>query len=335
MLRSIAMAGLLAVSLGLGNVSAAPATSDVAKPPHRRGHEASVVSAHRDRPPREWAWRTHRSPPAMVPSTWQPPSVPDDTDLADMPVRQAALPPLKARPFDRWQPRGAMAEVALAPPLAPSAAQSAQDRDGAWQGQAVAPSGDDFAARPPPQEIVLTQQERGVGDFAARKGDTTFLMVDKLRGRIILFEHGQPLYSGAALTGHSLADALPAKAEGKTFDDLSSLSTKVTPAGRYSVRRHPDPSYGTVFDVNEVKGLDWGIAIHKVYLGTPSEHRAERIRSPSADVKHITYGCINVTPEFLRLLMHELPDGGVTPLYILPIDETLTASYFSASTGSY
>jgi hypothetical protein len=328
MLRTIAIAGTLVVSLGLGSASAA---SDVAKPPHRRGHEALVGSPHHDRLPRKWAYQTHRSPPPLVPSTWQSPSVPDDTDLAEMPVREAALPPLKARPLARWQPRGAMAEIALAPPLAPSA----RDRDGEWQGQTVAPSGDDVATRPPPEEIALTWQESSVSEFAARRGDSTFLMVDKRRGKIILFELGQPLYSGPALTGQSLTDALPTKAEGKTFDDLSSLPTKVTPAGRFSVRRHADPSYGTVFDVNEVKGVDWGIAIHKVYLGTPSEHRAERIRSPSADVKHITYGCINVTPEFLRLLTRELPDGSVTPLYVLPVDETMTAAYFSASASSY
>jgi len=88
-----------------------------------------------------------------------------------------------------------------------------------------------------------------------------------------------------------------------------------------------------LFDVNEVKGKDWGIAIHRVYLGTPSEHRAARLASPNDDVKHITFGCINVAPRTIEFLLHELPENASIPLYILPEDPTQTTAFFASRTS--
>jgi hypothetical protein len=110
---------------------------------------------------------------------------------------------------------------------------------------------------------------------------------------------------------------------------LNALKDKVTPAGRYTVSRGHDDDYGTLLDINECHGKDWGIAIHKVYLGTPSEHRDARLQSPNEEDKHITFGCINVMPTAIQYLLRELPARHVTPLYILPLDDTKTAAYFT------
>jgi hypothetical protein len=176
---------------------------------------------------------------------------------------------------------------------------------------------------------TLSPQEEQVSATAGQNGDQEFLMVDKALGKIILFENDKPVFSGSALTGESSSDRLPPGALHEKFSKLTSLDTKVTPAGRYTVTRGHDSDYGPLLDINEIKGKDWGIAIHQVYLGTPSERRAERLRSSNDQDKHITFGCINVTPEAIRFLMKELPKNRATPLYILPLDETSTAAYFS------
>jgi hypothetical protein len=113
------------------------------------------------------------------------------------------------------------------------------------------------------------------------------------------------------------------------FAKLNDVGDKVTPAGRFTVSRGSDKLYGTLLDVNEIRGKDWGIAIHQVYLGDPSERRAERLRSPNENDKHITYGCINVEPGTIRVLLRELPKDRPTALYILPEDEARTAAYFA------
>ena len=180
---------------------------------------------------------------------------------------------------------------------------------------------------------VLTYQETEVSRLATQNGGRNYLMVDKALGRIILFENGAATFSGAALTGQSMADILPPNAKTEDMADLNSLDTKVTPAGRYTVVRHFAKEYGPLFDVSEIRGKDWGIAIHRVYLGTPSEHREARLQSPSVEVKHITFGCINVAPTTLEVLLKELPETGATPLYILPEDPAKTTDYFAAHTS--
>jgi L,D-transpeptidase catalytic domain len=182
---------------------------------------------------------------------------------------------------------------------------------------------------PLPEPPVLSDQEVQVSQVAERNGDHNFLMVDKNLGKIILFQDGKAIFAGPALTGASPADRLPPGVLKEKFSKLNAFDTKVTPAGRYTVSRGRDGDYGTVLDINEIRGRDWGIAIHKVYLGTPSEHRDTRLRSPNDDDKHITFGCINVTPDAIRFLLRELPAKGATPLYILPEDETRTAAFFT------
>jgi hypothetical protein len=160
-------------------------------------------------------------------------------------------------------------------------------------------------------------------------------MVDKALGKVILFENGQPVFAGPALTGASLADQMPKTELGAKFDTLNALETKITPAGRYTVQRGYDPEVGgPLFDISEIHGKDWGIAIHQVYLGTPSEHRDARIKSPGVEDKHITFGCINVKPEALRLFLHELPAKGKIPLYVLPEDASQTAIYLTPHASS-
>jgi hypothetical protein len=182
---------------------------------------------------------------------------------------------------------------------------------------------------PPLPADTLSPQARQVSQIARRAGEREFLMVDKPFGRIILFQNGQPVYMGAALTGESTSDSLPPGALSEKFAQLVDLEDKVTPAGRFTVTPGYDKNYGPLLDVNEIQGKDWAIAIHQVYLGIPSENRAARLQSPNDEDKHITYGCINVAPETIRVLIRELPKDRRTTLYVLPQDGTKTAVYFS------
>ena len=175
---------------------------------------------------------------------------------------------------------------------------------------------------------ALSPEALHVSQIAFRNGDRDFLMLDKAHGKIIVFEHGSPTFSGAALTGENLADFLAPDAFSKTFAEQKGLKYKVTPAGRYTVSTGYDNAYGEILDVNEVQGVDWDIAIHKVWLGAPSEHRDARLRSPRDQDKHITYGCIDVDGSTMRQLLDRLPDEDETPIYILPEDRNLIAKLF-------
>jgi hypothetical protein len=164
----------------------------------------------------------------------------------------------------------------------------------------------------------LSDQQRAVSAIAIQNGDRRFLMLDKSRGELLLFVDGQPVFQGAALVGESRADEIPPYLFTKPFSVPAVLAEKVTPAGLYTVRREADPHYGTIFTINEIRGPNWDITIHRVAL-VPGEHRPERIRSPNAADRHITNGCVNVERETIGFLERNVT-GPRTSLYILPED---------------
>jgi hypothetical protein len=154
-------------------------------------------------------------------------------------------------------------------------------------------------------------------------------MVDKNRGKIILFENGRAVFSRPALTGESMADRIPAAAWSTPWARQIDVKFKVTPAGRFTITRNHDTALGELFDVNELQGRDWTIAIHRVWLGKASERRDARLRSDTDEDKHITNGCVDVDPSTMALLTRVLPTRGM-PLYILPNNENLISDVFEA-----
>ena len=175
---------------------------------------------------------------------------------------------------------------------------------------------------------ALSSQAEMVSQIAERNGDQDYLMVDKINGKIFLFRDGRLYLQASALTGANLADVIPASSFVKGVDDQS-FDEKVTPAGRFTVRKEDDPHYGKVFTLNEVyaPGL-WSIAIHRVYTGTPSERRLERLQSIDGRDKHISTGCINVSAQTIAKLLKEITNDTNAPLYILPQDEARTLEFF-------
>jgi L,D-transpeptidase catalytic domain len=178
-------------------------------------------------------------------------------------------------------------------------------------------------------DLALSPTEQRVALIAWHNGDRDYLMVDKSRGKIILFASGRPIFSRSALTGESMADRIPADAWSTPWSQQSGVKFKVTPAGRFTITRNHDLALGELFDINELQGRDWTIAIHRVWLGKVSERRDARLRSDIDQDKHITNGCIDVDPSTMAQLSRVLPSRGM-PLYILPNDENLIGYVFRA-----
>jgi hypothetical protein len=166
--------------------------------------------------------------------------------------------------------------------------------------------------------VRLTAVQRQAGHIAEQNGDRDYLMVDKHFGKIILFQDGKAVFKDSALSGESRTDRLPSGTLSKKFSRLSTLEDKVTPAGRFTVSRDIDKNYGPVLDINEIRGRDWTISIHQLYLGKPSERRAYRLESQDHLDTHITHGCINVSKQTMRYILDQLPKKGATPLYVMP-----------------
>ncbi len=190
-------------------------------------------------------------------------------------------------------------------------------------------AGQTVAAQMPAAVRPLSPQASMVKDVANRRGDRTYLMLDKARGVIILFFNGEPVYEGAALIGQYPVDVLPPGLTGRSFAHGAKLEEKVTPAGRFTLTRVVDAHYGTAFIVNEIRGVDWVIAIHRVAL-VPSEHRPERLRSSNVTDRQITNGCVNVAKETIGVMERYLTAPS-TPIYILPQNPATTLTLFSST----
>src|ERR1051326_6289041 len=131
-------------------------------------------------------------------------------------------------------------------------------------------------AEPPPAQpddpliADLSPSVRRVGNIANWNGDRVYIVVDKIHGKLILFEHGRPTLIRPALTGASLADQFPPDAIAKSVHEQRGGQYKVTPAGRFTLNHAFDRGLGRLLDINEIHGRDWGLAIHQVWLGNRS-----------------------------------------------------------------
>jgi hypothetical protein len=250
-------------------------------------------------------------PPPPLPAVVHPAT---GVSAAEAPVVRAA--PAAPAPVVRTS-AAAPAKMATAHPPSNPASPSTPVP---WA-QVAAPSG------PPPE---LTPRQAEVVATAARNGDHDFLMVDKVDAKLIVIHDGKPILAGPALTGASPLDRFPPGILAKDSSYKFTTPDKVTPAGRFTLTWTIDPELGgKVLEINEVHGKDWWIAIHRVYLGIPAEHRKERLYSGDPEQGHITFGCINVTPVAMDFLIKLIPWGAKPVVYVLPRDQTATETYFT------
>ena len=144
-------------------------------------------------------------------------------------------------------------------------------------------------------------------------GGLSFLLVDKVNARVFAFDPAGHLQGTApALLGLAHGDRLLAP-NSATMSQMPP-QVRVTPAGRFVSRLAID-SHG-----KELLVLDYDAAIsmHPVVKGTPAEHRAERLASPTPLDNRISFGCINVPPEFYTTFVHPAFLGTKGVVYVLP-----------------
>ena len=99
------------------------------------------------------------------------------------------------------------------------------------------------------------------------------------------------------------------KAPGKPVVTVDLFDTQVTDAGVKELL---------------VLNYDASISLHAVVKGTPEEHRAERLKSVTAEDNRISFGCINVPEAFYATVVSPTFTNTKGIVYVLP--ETAPAS---------
>ena len=149
---------------------------------------------------------------------------------------------------------------------------------------------------------------------SADNGKLPFIIIEKVHARVFVFDaQGQLRGASTALLGLAVGDdSVPGIGQRK----LSSIrpAERTTPAGRFIASLDRD------IHGQEVLWVDYetAVSLHPVVTGQPKERRAERLASPSALDKRISYGCINVPVRFYEKVVSPTFTGTNGIVYVLP-----------------
>jgi hypothetical protein len=162
------------------------------------------------------------------------------------------------------------------------------------------------------RQVVATNDAAG-GDF---------LVVDKRQAELYVFaSDGTPRGHTPVLLGSARGDyTVPGIGDRPIAQVLPHERT--TPAGRFMGELGRNARNEDVVWVD----YDAAVSIHRVLTTNPKERRMERLLSPTPDDNRISYGCINVLPDFFEQHIRPHFVGRRSAIYILP-EET------SPSTG--
>jgi hypothetical protein len=162
-----------------------------------------------------------------------------------------------------------------------------------------------------------TPDLRAVADWIADtqdNGRAEFVVVDKRAAQLHVFDaDAHWLASSPVLLGAALGD-----------DSVPGIGTRpmaaiqeherTTPAGRFVGERGVNASGVDVVWVD----YDAAVSMHRVRLNNPSEHRAERLASPTIADNRISYGCINVPEAFYERYIQPVFAHQRALVYVLP-----------------
>ena len=157
---------------------------------------------------------------------------------------------------------------------------------------------------------------KSVARWVIDSGDNAgmpFLLIDKVNAEVFAFNPAGQLQGAApALLGMGHGDRLIAANSVKM--EAMSPQVRITPAGRFVSRLAID-SHG-----KELLVLDYeaSISLHAVVKGTPAEHRAERLASPTSQDNRISFGCINVPAAFYSTIVSTAFTHTKGIVYVLP-----------------
>lgn len=162
-----------------------------------------------------------------------------------------------------------------------------------------------------------SRRTRETADWVVASSDhrnRPFAIVDKVNAKVYVFSvDGQLAGAAPVLLGMGKGDDV---APGISDMPMSRIppADRTTPAGRFLTAMGRN-SYG-----KEILWLDYknAISMHPVITSLPKQRRPQRLASPTPLDNRISYGCINVPPEFFTDVIHRLFSGTAGVVYVMP-----------------
>ena len=162
-----------------------------------------------------------------------------------------------------------------------------------------------------------TDAVRQVANWSVYSGDHKqmgIVIVDKKDARVWVFNpDGKLLASTPALLGAAIGDD---SAPGIGEKPLSQVrpEEKTTPAGRFIAEPGTNLSGEDIVWVS----YDLAVSMHRVRPTVKSERRLERLASPTSADNRISFGCINLPPQFYEQVLSPAVRKYGAVIYVLP-----------------
>ena len=224
------------------------------------------------------------------------------TQLVLIPAQDlGALPPAPeqppARPTVDPPPQEAASSAVAADPLAPLQTPG-------------------LASNPSPDVKRVT-------DWVIASGDNNglpFMVIDKVQAAVFVhLADGTLAGAGPALFGLAKGDDSVPGIGAKTLSMIGNHE-KTTPAGRFVANFGPSAENVTVLWID----YSSSVSMHPVITGNRKEKRLQRLRSPTPEDNRITFGCINIFPDFYKNIVKPIFKDTRGIAYVLPDTKTLT-----------
>jgi hypothetical protein len=211
-------------------------------------------------------------------------------------------------------------EAATTPQVTQPDAPRAANAPGAPGGRRMAPAPHmtrlaRFGKRQPTPDV------RHVANWAVDSGDhgtRSFVVIDKKDARVWVFDpDGRWVADSAALVGAAVGDdPVPGIGEKPLAQVLP--EEKTTPAGRYLA----EPGVNTSGEDVVWVSYDLAVSMHRVRPLVKAERRLQRLASPTPADNRISFGCVNLPPEFYEQVLRPavLRSGAI--VYVLPETRT-------------
>lgn len=172
---------------------------------------------------------------------------------------------------------------------------------------------------------------RLVADWVAASADNAgvpFAILDKREATVFVFDRSARLVGASpVLLGAAPGDDSVEGIGERAIPDVKPFE-RTTPAGRF-VSRPGKNSSG-----EDVVWVDYSAAVsmHRVRLIDPKERRLERLASPDAAMRRISYGCINVPVKFFDAVVSPVLGTGRAVVYVLPETKSVHDVFLRAPT---
>ena len=154
-----------------------------------------------------------------------------------------------------------------------------------------------------------------------------FAVIDKPAARIHVFsERGQWLGSAPVLLGAALGDRSAPDIGTRPLSQIRP-DERTTPAGRFVT----EPGRNLRGDDIVWIDYDSAVSLHRVRSVSAAERRLQRLASPGARDKRISYGCVNAPEAFYNQFIAPLLGKGPGVVYVLPDTEPFASIFIAAS----